>query len=178
MATIYLDDIENIINKKEVLQPHLTDSKNINLEFVYRSNFDNTKTLRDFIEMIGVFIWFESKMVSKLILMSDELNNNAIEYGTKKNDYNKFKVRTWELDDGNLQLIIEVEDSGNGKAPKKALDMETMRAHKLKRWYFNHNSIRGRWLFLIIVQIADRLYFKNSKDGWLIVGIKITKKKD
>lgn len=105
----------------------------------------------------------EKKQTSRIILICDELNNNAIEYGSAPHSKNVMRVCTVE-NDGEILLKIEVEDSGDGVSPKTALDMETMRAHKLKLGYEKHNSIRGRGLFLITVQIAERLYFKNTKN--------------
>ena len=67
---------------------------------------------------------------------------------------------------------IEVEDSGKWKDHKTALEMETLRAHQLRLWYTHHKSIRWRGLFMIIVHIVDRLYFRDTKEGWLVVGIK------
>jgi hypothetical protein len=52
------------------------------------------------------------------------------------------------------------------------LEMETLRAHQLKLWYGNHESIRWRGLFMIIVKSVDRLYFKDTKTWGLIVWIK------
>jgi hypothetical protein len=43
---------------------------------------------------------------------------------------------------------------------------------KKKRWFDNYKSIRWRWLFLIIDKMVDKLYFKDSKDWWLIVWLK------
>jgi hypothetical protein len=42
----------------------------------------------------------------------------------------------------------------------------------LEKWFRNHSSIRGRWLFMIIIKIMDELYFENSQKWWLIVWIK------
>jgi hypothetical protein len=84
---------------------------------------------------------------------------------------NKIRFQT-ESYGGNISMIIEVEDSGKWPKAKKSLDMEILRAHQLKLWYGNHSSIRWRWLFMIIVTLVDRLYFKDSQDGWLIVWVK------
>jgi hypothetical protein len=50
--------------------------------------------------------------------------------------------------------------------------METLRAHQLKLWYWHHESIRWRGLFMITFKSVDRLYFKDTKNWWLIVWIK------
>ncbi len=172
MHKIYIDKLPEKHDKVKIIEDIFKNSKTVEIEFIYASKFDNTKHLRDFIEVIWEKLGFSKSRKSKIILISDELNNNAIEYWTKEGWFNSLRLEVifWKK---HLDFSMEVEDMWNWKAPKTALDMETMRAHKLKRWYFNHDSIRGRWLFLIVVQIADRLYFKNSEKGWLIVGIKI-----
>ena len=43
---------------------------------------------------------------------------------------------------------------------------------KKKRWFDNYHSIRWRGLFLIIDKMVDKLYFKDSKNWWLIVWLK------
>jgi anti-sigma regulatory factor (Ser/Thr protein kinase) len=110
-------------------------------------------------------------LISRMTLIIDEMNNNAIEHGSSQWDINKFRFKCEPQDNG-IFVCIEVEDSGKWGTAKKALDMETLRAHQLKLWYKWHNSIRWRWLFMIIVNLVDRVYFKDSKDGWLIVWIK------
>lgn len=173
MHLIDIDKLSDKCNKRALIQEKL-EWKNLELEFIYDSIFINTKDLRDFIEIIVdlLFLWEKNK--SRFILITDELNNNAIEYWTKKWWRNKLRVISKELENWKINFVIEVEDSWDWKFPKKALELETMRAHKLKRGYFWHKSIRWRWLFLIIIQIVDRLYFRDSKEKWrgLIVWIK------
>ena len=91
------------------------------------------------------------KLRSRIVLISDELNNNAIEYWSSSETYNYLRIST-NVIDWVINFNLEVEDNWKWKSPKKALDMETMRAHKLKLWYFWHDSIRWRGLFLIIVK--------------------------
>jgi hypothetical protein len=69
-------------------------------------------------------------------------------------------------------FVIEVEDSWKWKYHKTSKEMEILWEIKIKEWFKNHSSIRWRWLFLIIKNIVEDLYFKDSKTGWLIVGIK------
>jgi anti-sigma regulatory factor (Ser/Thr protein kinase) len=143
----------------------------IDIEFIYGSNFKNTKLLRDFVEEIFFYLWLWSEDVIKIILIVDELNNNAIEYWTEKWWYNKMRLKC-SKDGEQIDINIEVEDTGNWAKHKNSLEMETLRAHQLKLWYNDHKSIRGRWLFMIIVKTVDRLYFRDTDNWWLIVWIK------
>jgi hypothetical protein len=127
--------------------------------------------LRDFIEIICNKLWFPHRDVSRFILIVDELNNNAIEYWTLNGFNNKLRIKT-KGDSKSVDINIEVEDFWNWKKHKNALEMETLRAHQLKLWYGNHESIRWRWLFMITVKSVDRLYFKDTDNWWLIVWIK------
>jgi len=68
-------------------------------------------------------------------------------------------------------LKIEVEDNGNGKKPQNADSMKALQQTKVSEWFDNHDSIRGRWLFMIIFNLVDSLYFKDSETGGLIVGV-------
>jgi hypothetical protein len=50
--------------------------------------------------------------------------------------------------------------------------MEEFKKIRVHEDYAQHKSIRGRGLFLIIINIVDELYFKNTTQGGLIVGYK------
>lgn len=171
MDKIYIDKLSKWHNKLDIINSLIIDW-NISVEFIYKSEFQNTKDLRDFVEIICWLLKFPDNTISRVVLIADELNNNAIEYWSDKSWFNFLRIIS-KFENWILNFNLEVEDNWNWRAPKKALDMETMRAHKLKLWYFNHDSIRWRWLFLIIVKLVDRLYFKNSKLWGLIVWVKM-----
>ena len=156
---------------KDVFISKYISNSTVNIEFSYLSDFKNAKILRDAIGIIGNHIWLSKVAISRMTLIVDEMNNNAIEHGSNIWDMNKLRF-TCEPQDGGIFVCIEVEDSGKWWTAKKALDMETLRAHQLRLGYKWHNSIRWRWLFMIIVNLVDRVYFKDSKTGWLIVWIK------
>lgn len=143
----------------------------LDIEFEYKSDFAITKTIRDFISVSWKIFWLSEKMLSRMILVCDELNNNAIEHGTSEWWLNIFRLKL-EKNNWKIFFNVEVEDNWKWKNAKNALEMETLRAHKLKLWYSEHESIRWRWLFLIVVNVVDRLYFKNSKKWWLVVWVK------
>jgi hypothetical protein len=52
----------------------------LEVEFLYKSDYKNTKDLRDFIEIICDILKISLSLKSRIVLISDELNNNAIEY--------------------------------------------------------------------------------------------------
>ncbi|MDD2907960.1 MAG: ATP-binding protein [Candidatus Gracilibacteria bacterium] len=172
MELIYIDKLSKGHNKVDIINGLVVDGK-ISIEFIYKSKFENTKDLRDFVDIICDSLGFNDKIKSRIVLISDELNNNAIEYGSDLHGVNYLRINSFIDTESKLNFNLEVEDNGKGKSHKTALDMETMRAHKLKLGYFGHDSIRGRGLFLIIVQLVNRLYFRNSQTGGLIVGVKI-----
>lgn len=170
MEKFYLDKLSENDNKKEIIDSFIKDNS-LELEFIYNSDFSLTKHLRDFIEVIWSSFWICEKTVSRIILISDELNNNAIEHWSDKDWQNILRIKI-KKENEKIFLNLEVEDNWKWKDKTSALEMETLRAHQLKKWYDSHDSIRWRWLFLIIVRIVDRLYFRDSKNGWLIVWIK------
>ena len=170
MEKIYVNNLSETTDKYEVVRP-LFDWNTLEVEFIYKSDFVITKDLRDFVEVTWEILWLPKDVIARMILISDELNNNAIEYGSDQDWYNILRIKV-KKEKEEVDFIMEVEDNGKWRASKTALDMETMRAHKLKVWYSKHDSIRWRWLFLTAVQVADRLYFKNSPSWGLIVWIK------
>lgn len=145
----------------------------ISFELSYVSDFIHTKAIRDFISSLAHQINLEAFIIPRIILIVDEMNNNAIEHGSSEGAINKCRLYLKKEDNDTVMWCIEVEDNGTGPHAKTALEMETLRAHKLKRGYDNHTSIRGRGLFMIIVNIVDRVYFRDVSEGkGLIVGVK------
>ena len=143
----------------------------LDVEVVYDSLFENAKILRNFVEKICINLWFSSLDVNRFILIVDELSNNAIEYWSEKWWINKLRLKTIK-DWDSFDFFLELEDSWKWEKHKTALEMETMRAHQLKKWYDWHYSIRWRWLFMITVKSVDRLYFKDSLNWGLIVWVR------
>ena len=154
--------------EKSLISPMILDNK-LNVKFNYKSDFKSTKALRDFIEESLTLFNFEKKWISRIILISDELNNNAIEYWSIDEDMNSMILM---IDWNNI--CIEVTDSGKWKEAKTAKEMEELRVNRLNKWFDNHDSIRWRWLFMIITRLVDELYFKDTKEWGLVVWIKKT----
>lgn len=62
-------------------------------------------------------------------------------------------------------------DAGTGGNTKKATEMEEIRKRYENEDFTQHESIRGRGLFLIISRLVDRLSFEDSKQAGLTVHI-------
>lgn len=170
MEEIYINTQEFLwANKQELLKPYISDNQ-ISLSLAYDSDFKSAKILRDIIETICDAMSIDGKWKSRMTLITDEMNNNAIEYGTKQGEKNTmfFEIKKQGKD---ILIKIEVEDRGNGLSPKKAADMEAVRQEKQRIWFAHHHSIRGRGLFMIITTLVDELYFKDSEKGGLIVWV-------
>ena len=179
MDEIFIDEMSN----KDVLNTDffqwLYKDNSFDLCFYYSSNFSNTKFLRDSIKIIFEILWLDNIWVNRFILISDELNNNAIEYWSKENSLNKMYIKAsnnWE----NIDIILEITDSWDWDLHKNSIEMNALRIERLEKWFDNHNSIRWRGLFLIITKLVDELYFKDSQAWGLVVWInkKIQQKKD
>ncbi len=170
MDSINIHNLPIELNKADFISNYIQNNS-LDIEFLYDSDFKNAKILRDFIEAIWINFKFPHKYISRFILIVDELNNNAIEYWTLKWYTNKLRIKII-VNENEANINIEVEDAWNWLKHKTALEMETLRAHQLRLGYWNHESIRWRWLFMITFKSVDRLYFKDTKNWWLIVWIK------
>ena len=58
------------------------DKDDLQVSFSYASDFRSAKTLRDIFEAICHIYHFDEMLTSRMTLVIDELNNNAIEYGS------------------------------------------------------------------------------------------------
>lgn len=140
-----------------------------NIRISYDSDFPKAKILRDIVDTIAKEFGISPKWRTRLVLIVDELNNNAIEYGSKTWDTNYLSISLNKVD-SSVEVNISSEDAGTGAKTKTAVDMEKMREESKWKNFAEHHSIRGRWLFLIISHLVDELYFKDAPEKWLIVG--------
>ncbi len=171
MRKLVIDDLNLTHLDKTFITWELETSKGLDLELIYSSDFLNTSTIRNFVSLLCDMLWIVDSIKFKMILITDELNNNAIEYGSLEKEINKMRIYI-KKDDLYYNFVIEVEDSWNWKSHKTAKEMQILWEKKIKDWFNNNYSIRWRWLFLIVKNIVDDLYFKDSKVGGLIVWIK------
>ncbi|MBW7954559.1 ATP-binding protein [Candidatus Gracilibacteria bacterium] len=140
------------------------------ITFSFKSDFKKTKIIRDY--LIAIFDFLEIGMLwkNRFVLIVDELNNNAIEYGSSSESDNKLFFKA-QVSGSEVIISIEVSDAGDGKASKNSKEMEELRINRLNKGFDNHSSIRGRGLFLIITKLVDNLYFKDNNKNGLTVGI-------
>ena len=167
MYEVHIDSLPKDFDKVLFIKENF---ENLDFCFYYSSMFFNTKILRDFIEAICNKLKLSKKWKSKLILVADELNNNAIEYWSQKWEMNYMRVKIIKKD-SNLDFIIEIKDTWNGSRHRTSKEMRELQENKLKKSFIGcRNSIRWRWL-LIVQKLVDKLYFKDYPSGWLIVWI-------
>jgi hypothetical protein len=102
-----------------------------------------------------------------LILIVDEMNNNAIEYWSIPEEYNCLRVKIKKNNDS-IDINFEVEDTWHWVESKKSFMMKDIEKNKKTP---DNRSIRWRGLFIIIKQLVDNLYFNDSHTWWLIVWI-------
>lgn len=167
---IDIDKLDKRCKKTTHLKRLAKDLSNIDLDFEYTSDFKNAKELRDFVEAISDAVWMPNKWKRRFVLITDEINNNAIEYWSRPEDKNRITIRMIKRK-SLLDIFVEVEDSGKGKSPKTAKEMYEIKEKKLTSDFWPKTGIRGRWLFLIISNTVDKLYFEDWKNGGLIVWV-------
>lgn len=171
MIEVYLDaqKVENL-SKNDALSWYDEENRTVEVTFIYPSDFLYTKFLRTYFQYIWEIIDLNGVWTNRFILVLEELNNNAIEYGSKNSSWNRCCICIKRYDTY-TEVMLEVEDSWDGKYAKKACDMEKIREERKNINYAQWKSIRGRGLFLMVQKIVDTLYFKDSERGWLIVWI-------
>ena len=170
METINIDQLGSDYDKHQYINQCVSNNQ-MDIQFWYSSDFKNAKILRDFMEVILTIFDFPKRDIARFILASDEMNNNAIEYWSLEDEMNFLRIKV-KKQEKVISVSMEVEDTGNGKSAKTAAEMEEFKKDRIKEDYKQHKSIRGRGLFLIIVNIVDELYFKDTANGWLIVWFK------
>jgi hypothetical protein len=79
MVQIKIDEIDISFDKNQFIKDNFIDNT-IEICFVYKSVFTNSKILRDYIDAISTYLNISIDWKIRLILIVDEMNNNAIEY--------------------------------------------------------------------------------------------------
>lgn len=150
-------------------------------EFAFPSTYSSSKTIRDFVALIFDHFGLMPPWRSRFILIIDELVNNAVAYGSLKDEENIFRLffeTKGEDTDHNkvYHVCIEVQDTGNGPGTKTAGEMRNLR-DSLKALHTqdeHYMGKRGRGLFMLTEHIVDTLDFRDNPDGGLTVFIEKT----
>ncbi len=82
MRKLVIDDLNLSNLDRHFITWELENSKELDLELIYGSNFLNTGTIRNFMSLLCDELCVDSIIKFKMVLITDELNNNAIEYGS------------------------------------------------------------------------------------------------
>ena len=165
-------DISNIDyeNLKEFIDENISDFKNFELSIQFKSDYSQSRIIRSTILYI-----FDKNNINvpwrwRFSLISDELVNNSIEYWSMALEDNLFLMKF--SSEGNvLNINIEVHDTWNWAFSKNMKEMEQVQKQKEDNWFDWYMWKRGRWLFQLVKNIVDDLYFKDNESGWLIVWI-------
>lgn len=152
-------------NFESFLQQHVQ-NWNFSLALEYESHFENTPKIRALLYTLFTMYSVNTKDSNRLVLVSDELNNNAIEHGVWSCWVNTIHIEILKESNG-LHVRIEVEDCWIGTSSH----MQNLQKEYIKNTSTKHRGIRWRWLFLITETIADSLYFKDCKPCGLLVWI-------
>jgi hypothetical protein len=79
MVKINIDEIDNLFDKNKFIKENFVNDS-IEISFSYKSYFFNSKILRDFLDTILSYFNIPSEWKIRMVLIVDEMNNNAIEY--------------------------------------------------------------------------------------------------
>lgn len=174
--TVHILDITHLTSEiAEEKFFHLTpDITAISVTIIFGADYAQSKIIRDLVRSI-----FDRNAILplygwKFALVTDELLNNAIEHGSQPWDVN-ICVITATRDESKRRFYIslDVHDTGSGKKTTPEA-MWKLR----KNIYLNMAGIylkrRGRWLFLMVEKLVDKLDFQMSPHGWLLVHVEKT----
>lgn len=158
-------DLVNFFNES------IQDFSDFQIVITFLSDYTQSKMIRD-----GMLYLFERNNINlpwknRFALISDELVNNSIEYGSMPLDKNEVFVQ-FAPKEGKLAICLEVSDTGRGTDAKTSEEMEELRKMKEMQGFDSYLGKRGRGLFQLITNLVDELYFRDSQTGGLIVGVR------
>ncbi|MFA6991988.1 MAG: ATP-binding protein [Candidatus Gracilibacteria bacterium] len=124
--------------------------------------------IRDFtLNLVKNLTEFPEKWAYRFQSVIDELCNNAIEYGSAAGS----DVRVTFTDVKGDYLEIAVEDTGTGKNPMKAAEIQKLFEERRATGYM-FTGIRGRGLAKIVGEWTDEIRFEDRKEGGTIITVK------
>jgi len=77
----------------------------------YPSYFSSTKTIREFLECVTLYLGISQKWRSRVVLIADELNNNAVEYGSLSGEENILIFYIEKISEQHFLCELSVQDS-------------------------------------------------------------------
>jgi len=158
----------------EALLSSLIDPNKVICQIDFDADHSRSKIIRDFVGHIFDIHNIHQPWRGRFILIADELINNAIEHGSSIGDIDSCIIDAQIDMTGELDISLEVHDTGNGKDAKDAQHMESIRAARLDTQNQDNGiymAKRGRGLFHITEKLVDRLSFFESIHGGLAVKI-------
>lgn len=149
----------------------IVDPRSFDLFLTFQADYGQSKMIRDLILHLFERNSIEVPWKNRFALISDELVNNSIEYGSMPLDKNGFFI-SFRAENGILHVTLEVQDTGRGLEAKNSKEMEEIRKMKEMQGFDGYLGKRGRGLFQMITRLVDELYFRDNVDGGLTVGIR------
>jgi hypothetical protein len=113
----------------DFIDNNISDFGNFDLELIFKSDYTQSKIIRDLILFLFQKNNIEVPWKNRFALISDELVNNSIEYGSLPFDKNYFTIHFQTLSNI-LTINMEVCDTGKGIASKKSHELEELRKIK------------------------------------------------
>lgn len=150
---------------------NVSDMGNFDLELIFKADYNQSKIIRDLILTLFQKNNIEVPWKNRFALISDELVNNSIEYGSLPLDKNRFTIH-FQTQDKILTINMEVCDTGRWLESKTSQEMEELKTIKESAWFDGYLGKRGRGLFQLVTNLVDELYFKDNANGGLIVGVR------
>jgi anti-sigma regulatory factor (Ser/Thr protein kinase) len=119
-------DYQDLVQMADTSIP---DPSNFDLVIRFQSDYGQSKMIRDLVLHLFERNSIDVPWKNRFALISDELVNNSIEYGSMPLDKNTVSMR-FRPQGGKLYVTLEVRDTGRGPEAKTSKEMEDIR--KLK----------------------------------------------
>lgn len=113
----------------ENIDKHLVDFGNFDLELTFKADYSQSKIIRDFVLFLFNKNNIEVPWKNRFALISDELVNNSIEYGSLPLDKNTFTIHMSTVEKIR-HINMEVRDTGRGAESKTSQEMEELKKMK------------------------------------------------
>ncbi len=121
----------------------IADPGSFDLSISFQADYGQSKMIRDLILSLFERNSIDVPWKNRFALISDELVNNSIEYGSMPLDKNGFFI-SFRSEGDILHVTLEVRDTGRGLEAKSSQEMEEIRKMKEMQGFDNYLGKRGR----------------------------------
>jgi len=109
------------------------DGESFSMQIYFPNRKTYVATIRDSLKHLFSHYPLQEDQISRMLLVADEIMNNAVTYGSAEGDINQFRIQIFE-EKGSIAIRYEMEDTGRNVFTRTAREMELLLEKNSETW--------------------------------------------